>query len=79
MAMATWAASNPRALLPGANLPRVRFVVPALRTRVVLDFAFSVATGHKISRFRVAGGNYESITCHVIDPRIAACHRLPTN
>jgi hypothetical protein len=51
MAMATSAASNPRALRPGANFPRARLVVadvraPAdVRARLILDFALAVPMG----------------------------------
>jgi hypothetical protein len=50
MAMATSAASKPRALAAGASFPRVRFFAGARaavadwRARVVLDFAFAVPT-----------------------------------
>jgi uncharacterized protein YjbI with pentapeptide repeats len=42
MAMATSAASNPRARLPGANFPRTRFAAADLRG-AVLDLAFVLA------------------------------------
>src|ERR1700722_14625484 len=45
MAMATSAASHPRALLPGASLPRARFGAADLRVRDVLVFAFALPMG----------------------------------
>jgi hypothetical protein len=41
MAMTTSAASNPRALRRGANLPRARLAVD-LRVRLIADFAVAV-------------------------------------
>ena len=50
MAIATSAASNPRALRPGANFPRARFAAAGLRVRVVPGFAFAAPMHHKVPR-----------------------------
>src|SRR5882724_5298848 len=43
MAMTTSAASNPRALAPGASFPRARLVVAGSRVRVAFDLFFEAA------------------------------------
>jgi hypothetical protein len=43
IAMTTSAASNPRALAPGASFPRARFAVADFRVRLAFVLLFAVA------------------------------------
>src|SRR5580704_17687524 len=58
MAMTTSAASNPRALAPGASFPRTRLVVADWRVRVAFDLLFAVA----IKRDSTPYGSWDSIS-----------------
>src|SRR3981081_4213388 len=58
MAMTTSAASNPRAVAPGASFPRTRLVVADLRARVAFDLFFAVA----IRRDSTPYGSRDSIS-----------------